>query len=273
MAIGRIRWKQGDYIKLGQAVAQFNRKVSQLEKENNSLFIPDKIDYKNAKSNIITRQGLNEYIRNLKLFQQKNAEQLIELSNGELISKWENDIININRANLQRTLTQRRKALGNPKYPTEEIQQINAQLNDLKNFHLKVGENFSKAIDRIMNNASSDYKFEQATLFRERYIRVMEEKYSSYKNYDKLSKKMNRIKNPMNFIKYIGNNDLIRDLTYQSEEYYTQEQFNDFVEMWDIHVDIDEDIIKIDNQQINVKEFNEQGNTSRNNFKKKKKGD
>ena len=35
-----IRWKQGDYIKLGKAVAEFNRKISKIQTEENKMYLP-----------------------------------------------------------------------------------------------------------------------------------------------------------------------------------------------------------------------------------------
>ena len=45
MAQSQIRWKKGDFIKLGKAVSQFNRKINELQSEENKLYLPEIIDY------------------------------------------------------------------------------------------------------------------------------------------------------------------------------------------------------------------------------------
>ena len=55
MADSRISWKRGDFIKLGQAVAKFNKKVNELNREEKKLYLPETINYKEAKENITTR--------------------------------------------------------------------------------------------------------------------------------------------------------------------------------------------------------------------------
>lgn len=68
MAHSQIRWKKGDFITLGKAVSAFNKKRNLLLSEDNKLYFPDEIDYKEVKNNITTRQELNRIIKSLKRF-------------------------------------------------------------------------------------------------------------------------------------------------------------------------------------------------------------
>ena len=52
MAQSQIKWKKGDYISLGKAVAEFNKKINKLQKEEDLAYLPAKIDYKEARENI-----------------------------------------------------------------------------------------------------------------------------------------------------------------------------------------------------------------------------
>jgi hypothetical protein len=72
----KIQWKQGDYIKLGRAVADFNKKVNKLQAEENKLYLPSLIEYKEAKENITTRGELNRLINSLRRFNREGAEEL-----------------------------------------------------------------------------------------------------------------------------------------------------------------------------------------------------
>ena len=49
MADGYIRWKRGDYVTLGKAVSAFNKKVRQLQTEENNLNLPDEVSYNDLK--------------------------------------------------------------------------------------------------------------------------------------------------------------------------------------------------------------------------------
>ena len=46
MADSRINWKHGDYISLGRAVSNFNKKIRELQAEENKLYLPDEINKK-----------------------------------------------------------------------------------------------------------------------------------------------------------------------------------------------------------------------------------
>ena len=86
----------------------------------------------------------------------------------------------------------------------------------------------------------------KAIVYRDNYIEEMK-KYSNFKNYDKLMKKLNSIRNPLKFYDTLSNiSEVVADLTYQSDEYYSQMEFNRFVEEV-----IGEEI----EQDDNIKEF------------------
>ena len=46
MANSQINWRKGDYISLGKAVSQFNRKINELQKEEKRNYLPELINYK-----------------------------------------------------------------------------------------------------------------------------------------------------------------------------------------------------------------------------------
>lgn len=68
-----IRWKQGDYVKLGKAVAEFNRKISKIQTEENKMYLPSFEKYEWQKENIKTRQEFNRVINSLKRFSQERC--------------------------------------------------------------------------------------------------------------------------------------------------------------------------------------------------------
>ena len=73
-------------------------------------------------------------------------------------------------------------------------------------------------------------------------------KYSHFDNYDKLMKKLNSISNPVSFFNFVSQNELTGDLTYQSDEVYSQEAFNSFVQ--DFGIEIEEDSVILSDYQM-----------------------
>lgn len=87
MAQSQIRWKRGDYIKLGRAVSDFNKRINELQQEENKLYLPTPLNYKNVKQDITTRQELNRMINSLRRFQAEDAGELYETESRGAINK------------------------------------------------------------------------------------------------------------------------------------------------------------------------------------------
>ena len=122
------------------------------------------------------------------------------------------------------------------------VREINAQIKNLKNIENVVGYEFNRLRDRLSRMGTSDYTMKKAIVFRENYLKEME-KYSHFDNYEKLMKKLRSFTNPISFFNFVSQNELTGDLTYQSDETYTQEAFNSFVQ--DFGIEIDEDSITL----------------------------
>lgn len=85
----KIRWQRGDAIKLGKAVADFNRKINRLQSEESKLYLPETLNYKQIKENITTRKELNRQVTSLKRFMKEGAEDIYTTKAGEQLTKWE----------------------------------------------------------------------------------------------------------------------------------------------------------------------------------------
>ena len=175
----KIQWKQGDYIKLGRAVADFNKKVNKLQAEENKLYLPNLIEYKEAKENITTRGELNRLVNSLRRFNREGAEELYTTQAGEQMTKWERKELGIQSRIAQTRLKQELKQLNEPtpsgysraQMGSQRVKEINAQLKNLKLIESKVG-------------------------------------------YDKLVKKLETFKNPLSFYEFLSQNELLADITY-----------------------------------------------------------
>ena len=99
---------------------------------------------------------------------------------------------------------------------------------NLENLENKKGYEFNRLRERIQNIGTQDYIMKKSVIFQENYLKEME-KYKGFNNYEKLMEKLKSIKNPISFFNYVSKNELIQDLTYQSDQYYSQQEFNYFV--------------------------------------------
>ena len=257
MADSRINWKRGDFVSLGRAVAQFNKKINELNREEKKLYLPETINYKEAKENITTRKELNRLINSLRRFQKQGAEDLYKTGAGEEISKWERKELGIQSRIAQTRLKAELKKLNVPQengfsrvqMGSIRAREIEAQIKNLKQIETKAGYEFNMLKRRIASQGASDYTMKKAIVFRENYLNEMK-KYSHFDNYDKLMNKLQSLTNPISFFNFVSQNELAGDITYQSDETYTQEAFNSFVQ--DFGIEIDKDSISLSPREKNL---------------------
>lgn len=252
MASYRINWKKGDYISLGKAVSNFNKKIKELETEENKLYLPEPISYNDLKQNITTRKELNRMINSLRRFQRPDATLIYETEAGEKLIKWEKQEIDISRRVATRRLNQEYQALSEPSFGgfsrlqmgSVRAREIEASLKSFRKLEQKVGAEFSRIKKSILSQGRSDYSMKRSITYRENYIEEMK-KYKDFENYDKLMKKLESIKNPESFYKFVSKNELTKDLTYNSDMFYSQSEFNRFVsDVLGEEVEDGEDIVK-----------------------------
>ena len=217
MADARINWKRGDYISLGRAVSNFNKKIRELQAEENKLYLPDEINYKEAKENITTRKELNRLVNSLRRFQRQGAEDLYTTQAGESMTKWERRELGIQSRIAQTRLQNELKTLNEPmksgfsraQMGSMRVREINAQIKNLKNIESAVGYDFNRLRERLSRMGTSDYSMKKAIVFRENYLKEME-KYSHFDNYEKLMKKLRSFTNPVSFFNFVSQNELTR---------------------------------------------------------------
>ena len=109
------------------------------------------------------------------------------------------------------------------------VKEIEAQLRNLNKIETKKGFEFKRLMKSIRFQGASDYTMKKATVYRENYIKEME-KYSDFDNYEKFMAKLKSIKNPIDFYNYVSKNELTKDLTYNSDMFYSQAEFNRFIQ-------------------------------------------
>lgn len=262
MAQSQIRWKKGDFIKLGKAVSQFNRKINELQSEENKLYLPEIIDYTEAKENITTRSELNRLINSLRRFQREGAEDLYTTQAGENITKWERRELGIQSRTASRRIQKELDELNEPlesgysraQMGSIRVKELQAQLKNLKSIEYKKGFEFKRLRQSLKIQASSDYEMKKAIIYKQNYLEEMK-KYSHFEGYEGLMKKLEAIQNPIDFFEFVSKNELTQDLTYQSDEYYTQEEFLAFIDV--LNAEDEEDIIDAISNFQEIKDYND----------------
>lgn len=239
-----IRWKRGDYIRLGRAVAEFNREIAKNETEANKLHLPQPIDYRLLRDRIQTREGLNAYINSLKRIKLPGAFNIEKLENGEMITSYEKKELERSRASYIKDINRQIEKLENQTKINLEIdadiklpnafksikqKQLEAKLRDYKKLYSLSGKDFRRRARELGINAT-ELKYRRAYIFRKNYMNVMREKYSSYENYQSFLNWANKHKNPIDFYESLPDTDFYPDdLTYQSDNTFSEEDFNGFL--------------------------------------------
>lgn len=172
----------------------------------------------------------------MRRFQQDDATQIYETEAGEIITKWERQEIAQRQRIATRRLNKELKELNEPsingfsrvQMGSIRAREIENTLKGFKNIEKKTGSDFTRLKERIFRQGRYDYSMRRSIVYRENYIQEME-KYSSFENYDKLMNKLKSIKNPEAFYEFVSKNELTKDLTYNSDMFYSQAEFNRFV--------------------------------------------
>lgn len=209
-----IRWKKGDYIKLGQAVSNFNKKIKALQVDERE-YLPDLRDYKELKDEIYSRKELNRVINSLKSFSKKGAEDIYTTEAGEELTKWEFREITKARNRAIKSLTLEkeeilagRKSIG---MGDERLASIEGTISSFENLKTKKGYEFKRVKERVLSLGETDKKLKQASVYRENFLKSLEE-VKNFQNYDKLMNVLNKIKNPIKFFEFIKKSNTFSDL-------------------------------------------------------------
>ena len=209
-----IRWKRGDYIKLGQAVSRFNKIINELDTDERD-FLPDLKNYQEIKEHITSRKELNRIIKSLRRVDTENLLNTKILDSGEEISKWEYQELNKARRRAFRNLELERESIlkdrtsrGMGDERLSEIHASEQSFNDLEN---RSGKELERLKTRIFSVGRSDYKLSRDELFRRNFYTSLEG-ISNFQNYEVLKKELDKIKNPTKFYEFVKKSPVLMDL-------------------------------------------------------------
>lgn len=216
-----IRWKKGDYIKLGQAVSRFNKIINELDVDEKE-YLPDLMEYKDLKKHITSRKELNRIIKSLRRANIENLKETRTFDSGEEISRWEFSEINKARRRALRNLEverasilENRPSIGMGDERLSEIKAIEASFETLNE---KTGSDLKRLKERIMAVGRSDYKLAKDKLFMDNFYKALEG-ISNFQNYEILKKELDKIKNPTKFYEFVNKSPVLMDLFLWYKEY------------------------------------------------------
>lgn len=209
-----IRWKKGDYIKLGQAVSRFNKIINELEVDE-IKYLPELKNYKEIKEHITSRKELNRIIKSLRRANIENLLAVKSFESGEQISKWEYQELNKAKRRAFRNLEKEKESIlsGRPSIGMgdERLSEIKAIETSFKALQEKTGSDLKRVIDRIFAVGRSDYKLSKDKIFMDNFYKALEG-VSNFQNYEVLKNELDKIKNPTKFYEFVKQSPVLMDL-------------------------------------------------------------
>lgn len=213
-----IKWTKRDYQRLQRATRNYNRLV-RLERKKRyftSGQLPMTKKYQELKSNILTREQLNQTINSLNNIINKNALDEVKLRSGELITRWQQNEINsrIGKAlATQEERMQEAELIKNKIERDDEIKNIKATIKTLKDYDKKKGSELAYAIARIERLGDIDYTLKRSYQFQDNWLRSFQANFSGFDNYYLLKNKLKEFdNNPKEFYRYIRQSDFLMDV-------------------------------------------------------------
>ena len=214
-----IRWKRGDYITLGKAVSNFNKKINDLNKLEKKNYLPQKVSYNDIKNKIYTRNEYNRVLKSLKDFNKEGAEEKVLINNVETTKWQQNEFIKLKR-NAVRNLNFDLKEMeqiaphstkSKAQMGFREYEEVLDRIRNIKDLEIKTKGDFTRLKDRLENLGNLDYRYMKATIFRQNFLTALESS-QELKGYEEFKNKLDRFKSPVAFYNYVKKSDILMDI-------------------------------------------------------------
>lgn len=225
-----INWKRGDFAKLGRAVANFNKKINELNKEEQKLYLPELLEYKEVKKGITTRKELNRVLNSLRRFQRQGAEELYQTEAGEQITKWERRELGIQSRIAKRRLNEELQILNTPlkngfsrvQMGSQRAREIEAQLRNLDKLEQKTGYEFERLQRRIKSIGTTDYTLKMSYVYQQNFLEELKNLADKLPEFKEVFEYFNKIKNPISFFNATQKSNALQDFFewYKNPEAY-----------------------------------------------------
>lgn len=229
-----MKWTKSDAIKLGKAIAEFNRAIKELESELNKIYLPESKEYKDVRQEIITRSDFRKVVNSMKRFSKYDTSaDLVTLPNGEIMTRWEKRELDYAKAGLLRKVNAEMKKIETAEKPyrSDKQKELEVIKQDIRDLYTLTGDEFERIKNKILRKSSSSYELKKQIIFKDNYIATIKRKYKNFDNYDILLTKMESLSPKAFYVKSQSIPDL-DDLTLISDQTMAQNEFNRFVEKW-----------------------------------------
>ncbi|MDP4120848.1 MAG: hypothetical protein Q8876_07340 [Bacillota bacterium] len=188
-----IRWRSRDEKELARVTRNFNAKINRELNKHPEMkdILPDKINKKQLRENITTRQEFNKTVHSFERFLKKGAEETITSATGNTITKWEKREISKKVADINRQRTIERKRVeqmealsrGKP-IGLKRGEMGNTRVNELKpkkfDFDkIQPGKEWDKYVESVEKQSRAAYTDEKAELFKANYLKGLDTVFGS----------------------------------------------------------------------------------------------
>ena len=209
-----IRWKRGDYVRLGRAISKFNKVINEIEIDEKDV-LPELKNYKELKESINSRKELNRVINALNRANIKTLTDTVVYESGEEVTRWESSEINKAMRRALRNLESERAGILSSRESIgmgdERLSEIKAIERSFESLGERKGSEFERIKERIFSLGRSDYKITRDKQFRENFYKALEG-ISNFQNYGILKHELDKIKNPTKFYDYVKQSPVLMDL-------------------------------------------------------------
>lgn len=232
-----IRWKRGDYIRLGRAISRFNKTINEIQVDEKDV-LPEIRNYKEIKSNINSRKELNRVINALNRANEKTLTDTREFASGEEVTSWEySEIMKAQRRAMRNLESERASILSGREsigMGDERLSEIKAIERSIESIDSRTGRDFERVKERIFNLGRKDYQITKDKQFQENFYKALEG-ISNFQNYDLLKRELDKIKNPSKFFEYVKKSPVLMDLFlwYRESDSLFYGGFNDNEDAFD----------------------------------------
>lgn len=239
----KIRWRKTDEQELNRIIKNYNSKISRIIKKEPYLetYLPSKISKKQIKEDIYSRRDFNREINKLKRFSRKGSESLINKDNLQLTKYEYNEFLIAHRANENRKRLELNKLMNDNIYKGHEKTQMSKhEMGNIKRYNLQPKKlkdtwkgiknesefsNFMKKLDKMLSDNQKEKKKE---LFKENYLKGIENVFGTENVLYRLIKKMNN----NTFVSIYEKDDLYLRIDFIYDELQKKEKFNTIYETW-----------------------------------------
>lgn len=167
-----IKWRERDLSELKRVIKNFNAKIARVLKKDPSaaVYLPQRVQFKEAKTSIETRADYNKYIKSLMRFSRKGSEKMVVGAGGVVTTKWEKKEVGIKLGIVNQRRARLRKRLE-PSTQKGTMGTIRERELDKKpfNFEKKSQKDWEKFKESVEKQARSTYERGKAEQYLKNY--------------------------------------------------------------------------------------------------------